>query len=123
MDHKAEASTDRPPKGVPGCGDCETYGVTSCPRHSPHEEPGTSTPPAMSTPAQLHVLLAEVLRCLEDGRLDAVRRKVAYADVLVCELEEDSLDPTDCEGSNHHRAPGALQCYCGVFTEDRAQKG
>ena len=43
--------------------------------------------------ARLHVLLAESLRCLTDGNLVAVRRKVGYADVLVCELEADLLAP------------------------------
>lgn len=38
--------------------------------------------------ARVHVLLAEALRCLEDGLTDAVRRKVAYADALVCDLDE-----------------------------------
>jgi hypothetical protein len=35
---------------------------------------------------RIHILLSEALRCLEDGNHVAVRRKVAYADVLLDEL-------------------------------------
>jgi len=36
---------------------------------------------------RLHILMAEALRCLEEGKSAAVRRKIGYADLLLCELE------------------------------------
>lgn len=36
---------------------------------------------------RLHILIAEALRCLEEGKSASVRRKIGYADVLLCELE------------------------------------
>lgn len=51
------------------------------------QDTGSDVPTAgMELQAKLHTLLAEALRCLEDGRLDAARRKVAYADALVHDL-------------------------------------
>lgn len=39
----------------------------------------------LAVKARLHVLLAEALRCLDDGRMDRVRAKLVYADFLLQE--------------------------------------
>jgi hypothetical protein len=69
--------------------------------------------------ARLHVLLAETLRCLDDGRLDKARGKVAYADFQIRELtallqvsgattDVNAVDPVVQRGTNGLRATTPL---------------
>jgi hypothetical protein len=52
---------------------------------------------------RVHVLLAEALRCLDDAQFASVRRKVAYADVLVCELEALAASDVSAEPPSQER--------------------
>jgi hypothetical protein len=76
------------------------------------------------TPAQLvermHVLLAEALRCQKDQRPSAVRRKVAYADVLLCELAAAlAVAPSAPDAALAVRPPvAAKDTRCTVCRED-----
>jgi len=54
------------------------------------------------TIARMHILLAEALRCLQDEKYTAVRRKIAYVDVLLHELvARDGRQPADEEEVPH----------------------
>ena len=56
-------------------------------------------PSAADVIARLHVLIAEALRCLDAGRADATRGKLAYADYLLRELAAKRPTPGAAAGA------------------------
>jgi len=80
----------------------------------------------MTNIQQLHVLLAEALRCLADEQYTATRRKISYADVLLCELEGSIPDdgvpwaggPTPCTNCGESARPHpAYADFVGPFCD------
>jgi hypothetical protein len=79
----------------------------------PTDSPRAPLEPREEILKQLHVLLAEAVRCLDDGRPEVTVRKLAYADSLVGDLAAARPRPAlprscQCE----YGASGAHQAGC-----------
>ncbi len=76
----------------------------------------------MTNEMKFHTLIAEARRCLSDGRLDAVERKLCAMAVLLAVEEPVPIDAVDPQGGTTPVRPRATTDLLSVVADGPSQE-